>query len=122
MSWFRKSLKPSLQGIAAFFRHEMHARIHAVIAVFVLAAGVLLPLTATEWLLVLLAISLVFITEITNTVFEHLADYVQPQYHPQIRRIKDLAAGAVLMAAIYALLTGLVIFGPWLWQALTAMF
>lgn len=113
---FRKSLKCAFAGLIHFFRNEKHARIHGAFAVVVVAGGAILQITLTEWLVLLLTIALVFVAEIFNVVIERICDYVQPAYHSKIRIIKNLGASAVLMAAIFALFIGLVIFFPYIWE------
>jgi diacylglycerol kinase len=69
-------------------------------------------LTNTEWCWIIIAIALVFITEMLNTSIEFLTDLVSPNYHPLAKNTKDVAAGAVLVAAIIAIILGLMIFLP----------
>jgi diacylglycerol kinase len=63
---------------------------------------------------ILLAIIIVFFAEIMNTAFEKTLDLVEPNHHPQVKLIKDMAAGAVLITAVTAVAIGLVIFPPYL--------
>ena len=66
-----------------------------------------------EWIAILFAISTVFITELINTSIERVADYISPEFHPKIKLIKDLAPGAVLVAALFAILIGTIVFIPY---------
>ena len=77
-----------------------------------LGAGAWFSITALEWCAVLAAITLVWVAEALNTALERLTDLVSPQFHPLARQAKDIAAGAVLLAAIGAVSIGVVIFGP----------
>jgi diacylglycerol kinase (ATP) len=77
----------------------------------VLTAGWLLNLSATSWAIVLLATGLVWTAEAFNTAVEFFVDLVHPEWHPNAGRVKDLAAAAVLLAAITALVVGVLIFG-----------
>lgn len=100
------------EGIVSFLQKEHNAWLHVVATVAVSIAGVLVKITMAEWLAVLFAIGLVWVTEMINTCMEKLIDFVAPGQHPQLKFIKDVAAGAVLVAAIIALIVGLIIFIP----------
>ena len=107
-----KSFGFAMSGILHFFYHVHNARVHLAATILVILVCFYLPVTRTELLALIFTISLVWISEMINTSLEKLADMVTTQYHPQIRIIKDVAAGAVLVASIAALLTGLIIFIP----------
>ena len=102
----------AFRGIAAFFHLESKAVIHLTAAVLALGAGWFLEISTIEWLFVVFAIVLVFMAELFNTIAEEMADIVQPDHDQRIGRIKDMAAGAVLIAAVGALTIGLIIFLP----------
>lgn len=104
----------AFNGIAAFLRSEPHARIHAVATVVVVAAGCWYKVTPTEWILLVIVMATVWITEMLNTVIEKIMDHLSPAYHPKVKWIKDVAAGAVLVAAIAAAITGALIFIPYI--------
>jgi diacylglycerol kinase (ATP) len=91
---------------------ERNARIHLFVACCVIIAGSCFHLSGMEWALVAIVIGGVFAAEIINTSIETLADVVSPSYHKQIKAVKDLAAGAVLVMAIVAIVIGLLIFLP----------
>lgn len=112
------SLRYALAGLRTLLLTQHNARIHAVAAVLVVVAGLYLGLSRTEWLWLVVAITLVWTAETFNTALEFLADAVTQELHPLIRQAKDLAAAAVLIAAIGALLIGALIFGPYAWQRL----
>jgi len=103
---------PAFRGIWVFVKTERNAKIHLFAAVLVLVLGMYLTLDTNSWLWLLLAISLVFVTELVNTALEKICDKIEPQKHPMIKDIKDIAAGAVLIASIFALLVALFIFVP----------
>ncbi|MFL5743359.1 MAG: diacylglycerol kinase [Niastella sp.] len=107
-----RSFRFALEGIAAFFQSEHNAWLHfmATIAVFTLAT--LVGVTKTELLSLVFAIGFVWVTEMFNTCIERVMDFVSDQRHKDIKFIKDLAAGAVLVAAITALVVGAVVFIP----------
>lgn len=102
----------AVRGIASMLRSEPHARFHAAATLVVLVAGGACGLERGEWLAIVLAIGLVWAAEGFNTAFEALCDVASPGRHPMVERAKDVAAGAVLLAAIAALAVGLLIFGP----------
>ncbi len=102
----------AFEGVFVFFRHEHNAWIHGVAALLVLILSFLMKLSAVEMILIILAIGLVWITEMINTAIEKTMDHLYPQKHPAVKVIKDLAAGAVLIAALVAVVTGSIIFIP----------
>jgi len=90
-------------------------RIHVGTAVFVLLFSAWLGLTPLEWLLIVVAIALVFIGEMFNTVVELMIDLITAERSSLAKRAKDIAAGAVLVAALTAATIGLLVLGPRLW-------
>lgn len=109
---FLASLGHACNGLYAFFATERNARIHAVLAVMVIAAAVCFSLTAMQWLVILLCIAAVMALEMVNSAIEKLCDLVHADYHPMIKTIKDISAAAVLLAAIISAIAGLIIFLP----------
>ncbi|MGQ0559639.1 MAG: diacylglycerol kinase family protein [Sphingosinicella sp.] len=101
-----------MRGLRHFAATEHNGWIHAGATAAVVVTGILCRLTANEWLWIVLAIVLVWLAEALNTAIERLADAVTLEPNDNIRFAKDVAAGAVLMAAIAAVAIGLVIFGP----------
>jgi diacylglycerol kinase (ATP) len=93
-------------------RCQHNAWIHAVVTGGVVASGFFFRLSASEWCWIVLAIAIVWTAEALNTAFEFLADATSPQFHPLVRDAKDVAAGAVLITAIGAAVTGAIIFWP----------
>lgn len=106
-----KSFLYAFKGIAALFG-QPNARIHAVVAVSVVACGAWLGLSATEWCLISLCIGGVLMAEAFNTAIEALADKVSPDFDPLIGKAKDLGAGAVLLMVFGAVAVGLIVFLP----------
>lgn len=113
-SWRKriKSFRYAFRGLGTLLESEHNARIHLVAAVGVVAAGCFFGLSAGEWIAVSLAIGAVFAAEAFNSAVEALADLVSPDYHPLIKRAKDLSAGAVLCMALAAAAVGLIVFLP----------
>lgn len=109
-----KSLACALRGVVDLVRTQPNARVHLLAAVLVCAAGVYCNLGVEEWLWITVAIVLVWSAEAFNTALEQLADALHPQQHPGIGRAKDLAAAAVLLAAVAAAVIGVLVFMPYL--------
>lgn len=109
---FLQSLRYAFGGLITFFRSERNGQIQVVVAVAVVSLAAFLKTSAMEWLAVVLCIIIVCSFEMINTAIEKLCDVVHPDFHPQIRVIKDVAAGAVLMAAVGSVVAGVVIFLP----------
>jgi diacylglycerol kinase len=107
------SFRYAFNGIAAFLYTEPHARIHAVATVLVTAVGIWCRLSGPQWIAILIVTGMVWITEMLNTIIEKMMDHLSPDYHPRVKWIKDVAAGAVLIAAIVAVITGAVVFLPY---------
>ena len=106
------SFKYAIQGICYLFKNEHNAWIHLFVVFCAVTAGFLLHISPKEWIAVVFAIAFVLVAEIFNTAIESLSDVISSDYKRLIRRAKDLAAGGVLMAAIAAVIVGLIIFVP----------
>lgn len=107
-----RSFGHAFRGLKVLLQTQHNARIHALATVLVLAAGALLRLSPAEWALIVLAIVCVWATEALNTAIEFLVDLASPELHPLAAKAKDVAAGAVLVAAIGSLIVGVLVFGP----------
>ena len=90
----------------------MNFRIHLIAILMVLFAGWYFHLAVSEWLWIILAIGLVLVAELLNTAIEILVDLVSPDFNTQAGKVKDVAAGAVVVAAIISVLIGAIIFIP----------
>lgn len=106
------SICHALRGMAILLRTQQNARIHAVATVAVIIAGIWLEISSLEWISITFAVSLVWVAEGLNTALEFLVDLVSPSHQPLAGKVKDVAAGAVLIAAIGAFLIGIAAFGP----------
>ena len=91
---------------------EKNFRIHLLAATLVIFFAFLFQLSQVEWGLIFLVIGFVLVSEMTNTAIEKLIDYLKPEIHPSAKIIKDIAAAAVLTSAIIAVIIGLIIFLP----------
>jgi undecaprenol kinase len=101
---FHRRLGFALVGIAEGWHNERSFRTHVFSAVAVIATLCILRPAPVWWAIILLTIALVLSAELVNAAFEGLIDHLHPEIHPRIRIVKDMAAGAVLIAAIAALL------------------
>ena len=107
-----RSVRYALRGIRIMLVSQQNAWIHAVATGLVIGAGLTLGLSWAEWCWIVLAIVSVWTAEALNTAFEFLTDVASPTFHPIAGKAKDVAAGAVLLAAGGAVIIGLLVFGP----------
>jgi diacylglycerol kinase len=115
---FFSALKIAIIGIRELYFESRNARIQFVTFSLVLVAGLALGLNKFEWLWLFIASTLVLALEAINTSIELLADVYTLEFNAKIKQVKDIAAGAVLIASIFAFFVGLFIFIP----HLSAMF
>jgi diacylglycerol kinase len=114
-SYFQSRLKSfsyAWKGIVRLFNTEPNAKIHLFAAIASIALGLFLDINLTDWVLLAIVIIMVIMAELFNTALEELADVVSPEKNKKIKMAKDYAAGAVLFAAILAVIAGAVIFLP----------
>jgi len=107
-----KRMRQALNGITLSWESELTMRVHIVAVVLVSLTGVWVGLSATEWAIVFSLYGLIMGLELVNSSIEALCDFVQPHDHPAMKRTKDLAAGAVLMASVFAVAAAIVLFYP----------
>lgn len=115
---FIASFGYAFHGLWYALRTQRNMRVHLGATILVTIAGILLHVSASEFAMLYVAITGVFISEMINTVCEICVDLSSPEYHPLARIAKDVAAGAVLLSAILAVIIGLFILGPHLWTLL----
>lgn len=114
---FKYSLKNALNGLKTAILKERNMRTHILSTGLALLAGSFFQLKQIEWLWLLLAIFLVFICELLNTAIETIVDLiVGDQIHPLARDAKDIGAAVVITASLFAVIIGIIIFGPKLWN------
>jgi diacylglycerol kinase len=116
-----ESFRYALQGWHYVLRTQRNAWIHSFIATAVFLAGLWLKLPAGSWAIIVLTAAFVFTAEFLNTAIEAMVDLASPDHHPLAKVAKDVAAGAVLVAALAAILVGLLILGPPLWTKLAVL-
>ena len=107
-----KSVGWAYRGALILLRTEASIKIQLVVAILVTMAGFYFEISSTEWLLQVAMIGLVMSIEGLNTAIEAIADFVHPEHHPSIGHIKDVAAGAVFIAAISAIIVAAIIYYP----------
>ncbi len=107
-----KSFGHAARGIVSTFKTQHNIWIHAAAIIIVVTAGIFFKLSLMEWGLVVLAVGMVLAAEMMNTAIEALVDLVSPSYHEKAGLIKDIAAGAVMIAAVISVIIGLLIFVP----------
>lgn len=108
-----KSFHYASRGLGIAWRYEQSFRIQVVAALFAAALMLWLRVTLGEAIALLLLIILVLTLELINSIFERFVDVFKPRIHPMVEEIKDLMAGAVLIASLGALIVGLLIFVPY---------
>jgi diacylglycerol kinase len=112
MSRLFKSFGYAFQGIRHALRTQANLRIHFVISIAVIVAGLWLQISPIEWALIIVTIMIVLSAELFNTAIEAAIDRASPEHHPLAKVAKDTAAGAVLISAIGAVIIGILIFLP----------
>jgi undecaprenol kinase len=117
MRRFVRSVGCALAGIGDAFRTQRHVRIHTVFAAAVTAAGIYFGLSRLEWAILVLVMAAVITAELLNTAVETVVDLASPGLHPLAKKAKDVAAGAVLVLAVGAVVIGLLVLGPHVWDA-----
>ena len=108
-----QSFKHAFRGIHTLFRETPNAWIQLAATVLMILLGVLFRLSPGEWLVLVIVTGAVFSMEALNTALERLSDYTcNKEIHPLVKKAKDLAAAGVLIAALTALIVGVIIFFP----------
>jgi len=107
-----KSVGYAFKGAFLLLKTEASIKIQFIIAVIVTIAGFYYNISSTEWIVQILAIALVMSIEGINTAIEEMANFIHPKPHDKIGLIKDIAAGAVFIASVFASIIGLFIYLP----------
>jgi len=116
------SFRYAFQGWHHVFRTQQNMWIHGIIATVVFFLALWLRLPAHDWAMLVLTTAMVFAAEFMNTAIEAVVDLASPNKHPLAKIGKDVGAAAVLVAALAAILIGLLILGPPLWAKLISLF
>ena len=109
---FVNQVRYALAGLLFLIRTERHFQIHIVAFLVVIFLGVYFDLNTSEWLNILIASCLVLFAEAVNTSIEKLCDIYTRELNEQIKMVKDIAAGAVLIVVIFAIIVGGFVFYP----------
>jgi diacylglycerol kinase (ATP) len=112
----------AFRGWSYVLKTQHNAWIHSIIAAIVVVLGLWVNLQPRDWAVLVLTIAMVFTAEFINTAIEAAVDLASPNKHPLAKVGKDVGAGAVLVAALAAVLIGLLILGPPLWMRLASLF
>jgi diacylglycerol kinase (ATP) len=107
-----QSFKYAFRGIGAVFAQEHNMIIHFLATIVVIVLCFIFPVSRIEIIAIVLSTGFVWVAEIFNTVIEKIMDFISPQIDPRVKRIKDMSAAAVLLAAVAALVAGCIIFIP----------
>ena len=110
------SIGHAVDGIWDLVKRENNAKIHVISTLLVILVGLKLEFLAIEWLWISLAVAGVWVAELINSALEKLVDLVSPEEHPLAKKVKDYAAGAVLVMAIWAIFVFCLISLPHLWM------
>jgi diacylglycerol kinase len=111
---FFESFIYAIRGIHASLHEQRNIKVQLLIAFITIGAGFYFQIRQWEWCAILLCIALVICLEVLNTALENLVDMISKERSPLAGKIKDLAAGAVLIASVISVIVGLIIFRKYL--------
>jgi len=111
MRRFFLSFRYAFEGLISAFNRERNLKLHMVAAFLVIVFGFVFRLTISEWMILILTIAVVIITELINTAIERAVDLVSSNFHPLAKEAKDIAAAACLISAITSVIIGILLFG-----------
>lgn len=107
-----KSVGYAFNGAVLLLKTEASIKIQFTLAILVTIAGFFFNISSDEWIVQLLAIGVIMSIEGLNTAIEEIANFIHPEHHSKIGLIKDIAAGAVFIASVFAIIIGLIIYIP----------
>lgn len=114
---FLSSFRYAFRGVWNILFSERNMRVHLFAAFVVIAFGIYFNISLTEWCIVALCIGMVMAAEVFNSALEALTDLVKPEQHPVAGKVKDAAAGAVLLTAFAAAVAGILVFWKYFFPA-----
>lgn len=120
MKKFIRGFGYAFSGLATAAKTQLNFRVHLVAALIAVYTGYALHVAASEWLWIGFCIALVLMAELLNTALEFLTDLVSPEYNKTAGHVKDMGAAAVVIAALFALVAGAIIFLPKIWLLIHA--
>lgn len=109
---FFQSLKNAINGILCIIKTGKNIKIQLIFAIIAIIAGIIFKITSIEFLILVLTVFFVLVSEFMNTAIENLCDLYTTEYNEKIKVIKDIAAGAVTLSAIASVCVGLIMFLP----------
>lgn len=109
-----RSFRYASEGLRFMLESQHNARLHLAAALAAVLLGWLLEIDASDWKWLVLTVAMVWFAEAMNTAFEHLCNVVSPEFHPEVKKAKDVAAAAVLLTAVAAVIEACLIFLPYL--------
>ena len=112
------SIKNAINGLCHVLKSQQNARLHLIATIIVIVLGLWLRLSIANWVFLLLVIGMVWIAEFLNTALEVIVNLASPDQHPLAKVGKDVGAAAVLIAAVIAIIIGIIILGPLLLEKL----
>src|SRR6185436_1391991 len=105
-----QSFEYAFSGLRLIFKTDHNIWLHFIATVVVIALAIVVKVSLVEAAFLAIAVGLVWVTELTNTCLEKMMDFVSKERHPDIKFIKDVSAGAVLVASATALVIGCIVF------------
>ena len=108
-----KSVSYALQGVWFMLKTQHNAWLHGLATLLVIALALYCQVSASDWRWLIVAMAMVWVAETLNTAVEYVCDVVSPGYSASVKHAKDISAGGVLIAAVAALLVGLLTFCPY---------
>lgn len=114
-----RSFKYAFAGWAYVLRTQQNTWIHAFFSIAVVIVGLWLSISRYDWVAILIAMTMVWVSEFLNTAMEAIVDLAVEEQHPLAKAGKDVGAAAVLITALTAVIVGILILGPPLWQRIT---
>ena len=107
-----KSFAYACRGLGKIFREEQNLQFQSIVAIIIIALGLVFQIKPLEWCVILISIALVILMETINSAIERLVDMLKPRIHAYVKEIKDIMAATVMIAALLAAAVGLIIFIP----------
>ncbi|MFA6391594.1 MAG: diacylglycerol kinase [Patescibacteria group bacterium] len=111
-----KSFRYAIKGIKYVFQNEQNFRVQIIVAAVIFVLMLVFPLQHWERILLSLVIFMVLILELINTAFEKIVDILKPRVHFYVEIVKDIMAAVVLIASIGAIMIGIYIFVPYIFE------
>ena len=111
-----KSFQYAIRGLIKIFREEQNLRVQLTAAIFVLFLAWNFGLNRIEWSIILILIVIVILMEVVNSAVERISDVLKPRIDNYVKEIKDIMAAAVMIASILAIIVGIIIFWPHLFN------